>query len=408
MKYKEHGDKTRDAECECELGYHFETEDQRACVPNKKCGKGFGQGNFGVCENCIEKNMWSDAEDTHSRCKPLTNCEKSGRCTIVKSNGTFDNKCGPVVNDVSKCDMIQQVTAAPLTSASTGLILGVVFGVLGVILLLLVLIVCCLRRRREARKRQIRTEQLEELLPEVIRRCRKDEKYCNKVLDALQKEIEDRINNQIWDLPRELFRNHIEPAKYEVLVEKYKDKQHKFAINGYMQDWRGWRGNTGDAVEELVGCLRHENVARMDIVLEVVNRMRDDFPEVVESYDSANRRSIPGSSKRLCAVLFPCACQDKDKNAYECKETSSRLLSDNPVNDTNNGHVPANAESRDKPRDPPGDGGDITPEEAGAHYRNAPTPSAPVLDENQLYPQVELKGQHFYDRSDSVPVQASS
>lgn len=38
----------------------------------------------------------------------------------------------------------------------------------------------------------------------------------------LQKEIEDRINNQIWALPQELFRNHIEPAKYEVLLEKLK------------------------------------------------------------------------------------------------------------------------------------------------------------------------------------------
>lgn len=46
------------------------------------------------------------------------------------------------------------------------------------------------------------------------------------VLDSLQKEIEDRINNQIWDLPRELFRNHIEPARYEVLVDKYRGKDH--------------------------------------------------------------------------------------------------------------------------------------------------------------------------------------
>ncbi|XP_045163108.2 uncharacterized protein LOC123527594 isoform X3 [Mercenaria mercenaria] len=402
MKFKEYGDKTRDAQCVCDLGYHFENEDQRACVPNKECGKGYGQGIFGICENCIEKNMWSDTQDTHSRCKPLRNCEKESRCTMVKSNGTFDNKCGPVVNDVSKCDVIQYTTPAPATASSTGLILGVVFGILGALLLLSVIFICCLRRRQRARKRQIRTEQLEELLPEIIKRSRKDEKYCNTVLDALQKEIEDRINNQIWDLPRELFRNHIEPARYEVLVEKYRDKQHKFAINGYMQDWRGWRGNTGDAVEELVACLRHENVKRMDIVLEVVNKMREDFPEVVDGYDGSSKRK-PGSNS-YCAILFPCACRYNEKDSYECKETSSRLLSDNSVNEKDNGHLPPPGE----PQNPPNDGGATDPQEAGAIYRNAPTPSAPVLDGNDLYPDVEVKGQHFYDRSDSLPVQASS
>lgn len=50
----------------------------------------------------------------------------------------------------------------------------------------------------------------------------------------------------------------------------------------------------------------------------------------------------------------------------------------------------------------------MDPHEAGAIYRDTATPSAPILDGNDLYPQVEVKGQHFYDRSDSVPVQASS
>ena len=44
------------------------------------------------------------------------------------------------------------------------------------------------------------------------------------MLDLLQKEIEDRINNQIWTLAQELYRNHIEPAKYEVILEKLKGK----------------------------------------------------------------------------------------------------------------------------------------------------------------------------------------
>lgn len=50
--------------------------------------------------------------------------------------------------------------------------------------------------------------------------------FTISVLDFLQKEVEDRINNQIWDLPRELFRNHIEPARYEVLVDKYRGNDH--------------------------------------------------------------------------------------------------------------------------------------------------------------------------------------
>ncbi|XP_060605713.1 uncharacterized protein LOC132758181 isoform X2 [Ruditapes philippinarum] len=409
MSYKDYGSKTHDAECVCDLGYHFESTDQRACVPNKVCGKGYGQGSFGFCENCIQKDMWSDTQDTYSTCKPLRNCEKEGRCTLSKSNGTNDNKCGPKINDVSKCGVIQYTTPSPTEPSSTGLILGVVFGVLGALLLILVILVCCLRRRQRARKRQIRTEQLEELLPEIIKRSRKDEKYCNSVLDALQKEVEDRINNQIWDLPRELFRNHIEPARYEVLVEKYRDKQHKFAINGYMQDWRGWRGNTGDAVEELVGCLRHENVKRMDIVLEVVNKMSEDFPEVVDGYDRSNKRK-PGSAS-YCAILFPCACQENEKDNYECKETSSRLLSDVSVNEKDNGHVPPPSEPRD-PNIPPPEGGAIDPHDAGAIYRDSATPSAtpsaPILDGEDIYPHVEVKGQHFYDRSESVPVQASS
>lgn len=42
-----------------------------------------------------------------------------------------------------------------------------------------------------------------------------------------------------------------------------------------MHDWRGWRGNHGDAVEELVTCLKSDKVKRLDIVLEVVSKLRD-------------------------------------------------------------------------------------------------------------------------------------
>ena len=47
MQYKDPGSKIKDAECKCEEGFHFENEDQRACVPNKICAKGYGQGLFG-------------------------------------------------------------------------------------------------------------------------------------------------------------------------------------------------------------------------------------------------------------------------------------------------------------------------------------------------------------------------
>jgi len=55
----------------------------------------------------------------------------------------------------------------------------------------------------------------------------------------------------------------------------YLDTQYKFAINSYMQDWKSWRGNTGDAVDELVTCLTSDKVKRLDIVLEVVSKLRD-------------------------------------------------------------------------------------------------------------------------------------
>ena len=42
------------------------------------------------------------------------------------------------------------------------------------------------------------------------------------VISLAQKEVEDNINQQIWDLPRELFRKHMQPAKFEVIVESYK------------------------------------------------------------------------------------------------------------------------------------------------------------------------------------------
>ena len=47
MRDKDHGSTTRDADCECVEGFHFENVDQRACVPNRSCSKGYGQGEYG-------------------------------------------------------------------------------------------------------------------------------------------------------------------------------------------------------------------------------------------------------------------------------------------------------------------------------------------------------------------------
>lgn len=48
--------------------------------------------------------------------------------------------------------------------------------------------------------------------------------FIISVLTAAIREIEDNINKQIWSLPQELYRNHFQDAKYELVVEKYKGK----------------------------------------------------------------------------------------------------------------------------------------------------------------------------------------
>ena len=129
-----------------------------------------------------------------------------------------------------------------------------------------------------------------------------------------------------------------------------------------------------------------------------------DFPEVGAGYDGLNRKR---GSTSYCAILCPCIRKDSVKENYECKETSIRLLNENSVNEKENGHLPSNNDTDNN--DPHSNDGHVTHDKAGAIYRDSPTPSAPILDEgNELYPDVEVKGKHFYDRSESVPVQAIS
>jgi len=55
------------------------------------------------------------------------------------------------------------------------------------LLLLVVLVLFLVRRRREAdRKKQLRKEELEEMIPEVEKRAKKDENFCKKGISELK------------------------------------------------------------------------------------------------------------------------------------------------------------------------------------------------------------------------------
>ena len=127
-----------------------------------------------------------------------------------------------------------------------------------------------------------------------------------------------------------------------------------------------------------------------------------DFPEVVEVANNRNKRK-PGPAS-FCCTLFPCLDTEDRREVYECKDTSKHLLADTPNNDKdNNSHV-TNMPPPSYPRGGGNqDGAEISTAEAGNVYRGSTTPSAPAIDYNDFNPTVDMKGQHFYDRSDSVP-----
>ena len=52
------------------------------------------------------------------------------------------------------------------------------------------------------------------------------------------------------------------------------ESQHKYAVNGYLQEWKSWRGENKEAVAELFRCLRQ--CKRDDIVYEICNGLRHD------------------------------------------------------------------------------------------------------------------------------------
>ncbi|XP_076451839.1 uncharacterized protein LOC143287607 isoform X2 [Babylonia areolata] len=407
MRYKDHGSTTRDADCKCDAGFHFENVDQRACVPNRYCSKGYGQGEYGVCVKCLDQNMYSDTNDRKHQCKPLTNCEKHSRCTLVKSNGTFDNVCGPKVRDTKSCDE-PQPAAAHQTGDPRLLMMagGVAAAVLFVVIVLIVIFIVRrsrLRRRDRRSERPLSQDQLEDLRVKVLEDCGQDGALCKKVLSKSVFVVEERVERQIWTLAQELYRSHPVQGRYELIVEKYKESQPKYAVNGYLQEWKSWRGENQEAVAELFRCLRQ--CKRDDIVYEICNGLRHDVDfepdtDTLEDEEGGTCRAKPTFRDDLREVFCPCVGRGReekkaavkgkavipDKELQKDQEACGKLL------------------DLSSSREPEGD-----VYSAGSVYRSRPCPSAPVLEDSHgpddvLFSEAQLALYRQY----SQPVQATT
>ncbi|XP_050412821.1 uncharacterized protein LOC126827483 isoform X3 [Patella vulgata] len=394
-EYASYGDTVTDAHCKCMKGFHFENEDQRACVPNRECGKGYGQatygyelGDSGVCESCLEKQMYSDVKDRFQQCKPLRNCEKENRCVAKKSNGTFDNVCGPLVRDINDCSSVVEKVDDDVSNKYLSAIIG---SVVGVFVIVFIFIIILLARRRRAQRRKnaqkpLTSEQLEELKHKLLDKCEKDESLCKKTLSTAFRVTEDRIDRQIWNLPQELFRS--QPGRYEILVKKYTESHEKYAVNGYLRDWKEWRGSTHESVKELFYCLRQ--CKRDDITYEVCNQLRDEVDitfDVEANIDDmgGNNRAKDSLMYDIRDILFPCAKPSEKKGSLgksEQAETTHKLLEI----------------SQSAP--------DMDPKAAGAIYREHPLPSAPeYVDDNNTIIEPNIVD---YKRQFSCPVQCTT
>lgn len=400
MVYKEHGSTTRDADCDCDRGFHFENVDQRACVPNRYCPKGYGQGEYGVCVQCIDQNMYSDTYDREHKCKPLTNCEKQSRCTISKSNGTFDNVCGPKVKDVKSCDDPQPLASEDVDIPRQYIIAGGIVGSLILILVFLLIFYIARRnnlRRQKYAQKPLSPDQLEELKVKILKECERDSVLCKKVLSKSVFVVEERIERQIWTLAQELYRPHPVTGKYELIVEKYKESLPKYAVNGYMQEWKLWRTESKDAVTELFRCLRH--CKRDDIVYEICNGLRHDVGFEVDMEAQMEEDGTYNRAKHSCMedvmeVFCPCCHIWKS----DVKATPQAKVV-----------FPKKGE---KDKDPEASGKLLEvsslqhaqPVDVDSHlakFRSRPCPSAPTLDHEVIvYPD--------YYRQCSQPVQATT
>lgn len=355
---------------------------------------------------------YSDVKDRYQRCLPVTPCSKQKRCTLQKSNGIHNNVCSsdkvndPEVDCKNRPYGIDGFSVENQNGGlSEGAIVGIVIGVVGLIAIVILVLMFIVSRRRKSRaqNKQLDVANLDRLSLQIQERAAKEEPYRRKVLTAAMREIEDNINKQIWSLPQELFRNHFQDAKYELVVEKYKDKDHKFAINGYMQDWREWREEAGDAVAELFSCLK--KVKREDIVYKICSKFREAYPEVVIDAETqlengvVSRRSKRQDEEGIVDILFPC-CSAQNNDDSEENEQVKFMLDDSKEG----GAHPQTLEFEPHEKgNSSNDGGAMTPQEAGDVYRERPTPSAPVLDETgNIHIIIPM------NRSVSYPVQASS
>nr|XP_022340513.1 uncharacterized protein LOC111135083 isoform X9 [Crassostrea virginica] len=435
MGYADRGSTVRDAKCRCNPGFHFRKGDHTLCIPNRECPIGYGQTDYGDCENCHQRNMYSDQPDKIQRCQVLRNCEKENRCTKLRSDGTFNNVCDKYpTKDISNCTDPRPMAnshkaltsngAAPLYA---GAAVGAIFFL--VVIFFLVMFLLWKRRRAQSKEDALSRDQIESLLERIVTRSEGDEPYSRKgnnviglaeikneffnfvisvflVIAAAFREIEDRIDRQIWKLPQELFREHMQPAMYEVIVEKYKDKDHKYAINGYLQDWREWKGENSEAISHLFKCLRL--VEREDIVYEICNKFREGYPEVVMDAEVkldngiVKKNSHQITFKEYLKETLCCCCSSKRKKYAEKgepMETQDSLLSPQEVKAKE-----AEAEVVDKEKlDEPDDVAPLSPSEAGAIYRERPSPSAPVIDDaGNVHVIIPM------NRAYSFPVQASS
>ncbi|CAG2199381.1 unnamed protein product [Mytilus edulis] len=184
------------------------------------------------------------------------------------------------------------------------------------------------------------------------------------------------------------------------------DKDHKYAINGYMQDWREWREEAGDAVEELFACLK--KVKREDIIYKICSKFREAYPEVVIDAETqlengvVSRRSKRQNKEGVMDVLFPC-CSAQDKYETEENEQVKFMLDDSKDAAAPPQTLEFEPNEKGNNSNDSNDNGAMTPQEAGDVYRGHPTPSAPVLDDSgNIHIIIPM------NRSVSYPVQASS
>lgn len=451
MRYADIGSTTRDAACACMQGFHFVGEDQRFCIPNEDCPKGREPGIYGQCEDCLPRNMYSDTIGPSKKCKPLTNCEKQHKCTMVPSDGTMDNVCGPVVKDLETCEALRPQTSSSFTEYA---IAGCVAGGVILIILLLVLLFFLSQRRKlrrdrrgskgqdkeKGRGRALSDSEMEELRLALLKESDRDPALCKKVLQTTRSFIEERIDRQIWTLAQELFRTHSKQGQFEYIVKKYKASQPKYAVNGYLQEWREWRGDDRDALVELFRCLKQ--VHRDDIINEVCLCLRNHINFHPE--DEFGVEDYPAEKSSLCDdchyIFFPCLYPKKGKSSSSAssgkkKKPRSSNGSSNKKSSSGNGtgkgtsngsgggraaQTSVETEEQgeagtkllpiatdDQESDEVGDLG--APLNPGSFYRGHPSPSAPQLEyEPTSGVQFPTVDNVKYSRQFSQPVQATS